>query len=717
MRNLSRAVIALMAMAATPALAADMAVKAPPPPSPATNWSGFYVGLNAGAGIATGEFLDSAFTVDDAQINDPTFTAGGQLGYNWQRGALVYGLEGDFNWISANKTDPYAVPASGACTVATCTATLKMDSFGSIRGRLGLAYDSALFYITAGPAFGHFNSAVHWVTGVPVAITSPDNVWLPGVAVGAGVEYMLSNNLSIRAEFLYLLFDQSNANYFVNATGAPIACGNPTCGINFTYTAALARLGLDWKIGTDPSSYSGAGRTSTPSALVLKAPRLEAATGWSGPYAGLNVGGGLVTGEFLDSGPAFAETKINDPFFTAGGQLGYNWQKGALVYGIEGDFDWISANESQPFAQNHGGCAGDCSAALKMDAFGSIRGRMGLAYDSALVYVTAGPAVGHFNSAVVLNSPPLVTSTDKVWLPGVAAGAGVEYMLSNTVSVRGEILYLLFKDSNVNYVSSASGLPFICASGVPCGINYTYSAAIARLGLNWKLGADPGGPIYKAPLTSPADWSGLYAGLNGGGGIVAGKALNNGLSGAEIEINDPSFTGGGQLGYNWQRGALVYGLEGDINWVSANKSLPYAQGDAGCTPASCTATLKMDAYGSIRGRMGLAYDSTLLYVTAGPAVGHFNSAVNFNGFGVAASTSTDNVWRPGVVVGAGLEYMLTKSLSVRGELLYLLFEDSNESYIVNATGAPLICGGGGPCVINYTYSAEIARLGLDWKLN
>jgi len=61
--------------------------------------------------------------------------------------------------------------------------------------------------------------------------------------------------------------------------------------------------------------------------------------------------------------------------------------------------------------------------------------------------------------------------------------ACVEYMLTNKLSVRGEVLYLLFKNSNANYIVDATGLPHLCTGGLTCGINYTYSATVARLGL------------------------------------------------------------------------------------------------------------------------------------------------------------------------------------------------------------------------------------------
>src|SRR6202011_3987041 len=108
------------------------------------------------------------------------------------------------------------------------------------------------------------------------------------------------------------------------------------------------------------------------------------------------------------------------------------------VLGIEGDLDWASASSSRAF-----GAPNADSASFKFDAFGSVRGRAGLAFDRTLIYATVGPAWGHFNSgATALNSAtdPRVRDAvgDDAWHMGVAAGAGVEFMLAPHWTLRGE---------------------------------------------------------------------------------------------------------------------------------------------------------------------------------------------------------------------------------------------------------------------------------------
>ena len=103
---LASSAIAALMMAA-PAGAADLRVKAAPyVPPPVFSWSGFYIGINAGYGLANvtidDQFCD--FSCSSQTFTPNGFTIGGTLGYNWQFGSTVLGLEADWNWINAEKT-------------------------------------------------------------------------------------------------------------------------------------------------------------------------------------------------------------------------------------------------------------------------------------------------------------------------------------------------------------------------------------------------------------------------------------------------------------------------------------------------------------------------------------------------------------------------------------------------------------------------------------
>src|SRR5262245_34643162 len=150
---LATSALAALVMAA-PASAADLRVKAPQPYMPPPfSWTGFYIGANLGVGAARFTALDFDGIWDCAAFttNHIGWTAGGQVGYNYQIGGLVLGVEADINWTSFDKVR--TIPSS--CGVVPCTFTTggKWDWFSTLRGRVGVAFDRGLAYATAGVAW------------------------------------------------------------------------------------------------------------------------------------------------------------------------------------------------------------------------------------------------------------------------------------------------------------------------------------------------------------------------------------------------------------------------------------------------------------------------------------------------------------------------------------------------------------------------------------
>ena len=191
---------ALMAGVASSAMAADLPTrKAPPAPAQyyaptVFNWTGFYVGVNGGwAGGSSG-----------ADFGSPNGgLIGGTVGYNYQIGQFVAGLEGDWDWADVNK--------SGVNGVAGAYSN-KIDSLVTARARAGVALDRALLYVTAGYAGADDKVSAAIFPGV----SSTD--WRSGGAFGAGVEYAFTNNISAKAEYLYEPF--GDKTYFDGAGGS-----------------------------------------------------------------------------------------------------------------------------------------------------------------------------------------------------------------------------------------------------------------------------------------------------------------------------------------------------------------------------------------------------------------------------------------------------------------------------------------------------------------
>jgi outer membrane immunogenic protein len=241
------------ALASMPAHAADLAYKSAPMMQAAYNWTGFYVGLNGGGGMASANHLDP----DDGFVANTKFqqafgTVGVQAGYNYQIGSSVIGLEGDYNWVGLDKTKRFDLDNNPG------TANFKFSEFATLRARGGLALDRTLLYVTAGVAFAHiqntdafdaFDNQGRPVT--PFAVASEDK-WKAGLAVGTGVEFALSQNWSVKGEYLYLMFQDSDAT-LLNPRNGTHTCfsntpGNLTnCRMNFTESAQLARLGVNYR--------------------------------------------------------------------------------------------------------------------------------------------------------------------------------------------------------------------------------------------------------------------------------------------------------------------------------------------------------------------------------------------------------------------------------------------------------------------------------------
>ena len=153
--------VGLMALGmAAPAVAADMAVKAAPVPyvAPMYNWSGFYIGVNGGWGSSRNryEWTGPAGVTALGYSADATGGMfGGQIGYNMQAGAWVFGLEAQYDWADLNKA--YYGPLVNTWSVGT-----KVDAIGLFTGRIGYAANNALFYVKGGWAVANNNAWAAW---------------------------------------------------------------------------------------------------------------------------------------------------------------------------------------------------------------------------------------------------------------------------------------------------------------------------------------------------------------------------------------------------------------------------------------------------------------------------------------------------------------------------------------------------------------------------
>jgi len=192
------------------------------PPSDRYNWSGFYLGLNAGGAFGINTMTASGGG-GSASVKEPGFLGGAQVGANYQTGPVVWGFEADYDASTQNKSLPAGVLTG---------STSQTPWFATLRGRVGMAFDRTLVYGTAGGAAGELRS----IANIPAGTTSTTVTYGTWIA-GAGVEYGITDNLSARVEYLYL--DKNNI-----ATGV---IGPPATQITTHLQDNLVRAGLNYR--------------------------------------------------------------------------------------------------------------------------------------------------------------------------------------------------------------------------------------------------------------------------------------------------------------------------------------------------------------------------------------------------------------------------------------------------------------------------------------
>jgi len=188
------------------AQAADLSYGSPAPytvnqPLNMYSWAGPYLGANLGYGWGS---------VDNNPTQPSGLVGGAQAGYNWQSGAMVFGLEGDLQASAADDT----------------FAPWKFSNpwFGTVRGRVGYAFNNILFYGTAGLAFGELRAETFGLS------ESHTNV---GWTAGVGAEFGLVQNWTAKIEYLYV--DLASDNFTVTGVSNAYRFGLVRAGVNYHF--------------------------------------------------------------------------------------------------------------------------------------------------------------------------------------------------------------------------------------------------------------------------------------------------------------------------------------------------------------------------------------------------------------------------------------------------------------------------------------------------
>jgi outer membrane immunogenic protein len=255
---------AAAAILAGSAFAADLAP--PPPPVPVFTWTGLYLGGQIGYAWGNDNFYYNTFDPISGLVSNPDASSspsgvigGAHVGFNYQidkpLGGFVIGLEGSVDGISLSNTVAAGFAAFGGGSVSASTNT---DIQGSIRGRFGIAWDRLLAYATGGVAFGGFNTSYSFVGNTSAALpggpffgTNSFSNTRVGWTAGGGIDYAVTNNWSVFAEYRYTSFGTVGNTFLGTAvfSTVPGLAGGSLLS-NHTLSQSQVQVGFSYKFDT-----------------------------------------------------------------------------------------------------------------------------------------------------------------------------------------------------------------------------------------------------------------------------------------------------------------------------------------------------------------------------------------------------------------------------------------------------------------------------------
>jgi len=427
--------------------------------------------------------------------------AGGQIGYNLQVASWVLGLEVDASWVDLDGT--------ARCAVATFLCNARVDSSGTIAGRVGYAgIDRLLLYMKGGAAWAddrfRMNAPPVFTPGGVVALanifTATDLRW--GWTLGAGIEYAFSPDWSAFLEYDYLGLGTHGVAFADQ--------GGNTSNIAIRQDIQVVKVGvnhrLDWAA---PVSALGFPASTRAYALAASAPGAN----WTGIYIGGHAGGGWGYNNWNSDPSGFFSGLL--PFggtgdmdgLAFGGQVGANYQIGRWVIGAEATGSWTDFDGNAKCATVRQAGASSFTCNTRIDSIWSVTGRLGQAYGNVLLYGVAG--FGWANEKYDMTNPLAAPNhfTGQETRPGYVLGSGVEIALPAGWSTKIEYNYLGL---------GTRTLTFVDLLGNHAPINIEQHLHLVRFGMNYRFGAtDPvtvaytgKRPVYRAPpLIAPNEWT------------------------------------------------------------------------------------------------------------------------------------------------------------------------------------------------------------------
>jgi opacity protein-like surface antigen len=360
-------------------------------PVAATNWTGWYVGVHGGGILADTNNISNSDVLPTPESSGGF--AGGQLGCDYQTGPIVWGVQGEAAW--SRIVDHFF----NSLSTVEVTSKLVWSADGAVRA--GVAIDRGLFYGKAGVAVGGLE---HTEKDSHIG-SRHGSVTVTGLLIAGGIEYALAPNWSVMLEYDRIVYAGHNERT------------DPGIGAFVPFDASDSAIVTEVKAGINYRFGGGAlPPTSNRSQNLLPPP----ATDWTGCYAGVHAGGGVLSDTFtsFDNGNF---TTVDGGGAVAGGQAGCNCQAGMMVYGVEGDAAW--SNVANRFSHaNAFGFMGVSSDRNRWSA--DIAARTGIAFERALLYGKAGAAAGRFDFFTSDNAGDFLQGGTT--LTGLLLGLGIE---------------------------------------------------------------------------------------------------------------------------------------------------------------------------------------------------------------------------------------------------------------------------------------------------
>jgi outer membrane immunogenic protein len=231
------ATAAWIALGAVPALTADLAArpytKAPAMMTAIYNWSGFYIGLNAGGGSARNCWTNTALSAAEGCHHAIGALAGGQVGYRWQTGTWVFGVEAQGNWADFKGSN-------ASLFVAGATNQSKTNAIGLFTGQVGYTWNNVLWYVKGGGAVA--NDKYNGIATTAGSVFDQSNATRWGGVVGTGIEVGFAPNWSVAAEYDHLFMGSRSLSF----STVPAGTTSRTDAIGQDVDMATVRVNYRW---------------------------------------------------------------------------------------------------------------------------------------------------------------------------------------------------------------------------------------------------------------------------------------------------------------------------------------------------------------------------------------------------------------------------------------------------------------------------------------